>query len=63
VVSTITEQDKPSPTFEIEAATCWFLTRSVLGVNPRRMIFRQIKKTKNKCELNKDEIETLFQEK
>ncbi len=34
--------------FEIQAAVLWFLVRDKYGKNPKKMIFRQIKKAKNR---------------
>lgn len=48
LVSTVTKQEEMSPTYEIQACEYWFLIRKHFGVNPKRMIFRQVKKSKNK---------------
>lgn len=61
LVGKITPQEKPCPAYEIQACEYWFLTRKVLGINPKRMVFRQTKKSKNACELNIEEIEALFE--
>lgn len=48
LVSTIVQQEEVSPTYEIQACEYWFLIRKHFGVNPKRMIFDQLKKSKNK---------------
>ncbi len=47
-VALVKKQDDPMPAFELQAAAYWFLVRKEYGVNPKRMIFDQIKKTKNR---------------
>lgn len=47
-VALVKQQSDPAPDFELQAAVYWFLTRKEYGVNPKRMIFDQIKKTKNR---------------
>lgn len=47
LVTAVKQQDEPAPAFELQAAVYWFLTRKEYGVNPKRMIFDQIKKTKS----------------
>jgi len=47
-VALVKQQDDIVPAFEIQAAAYWFLVRKEYGVNPKRMIFDQIKKTKNR---------------
>lgn len=48
LVSFITPQDEPNPGFEIQAGIYWFLIRKNYGLNPARMFFDQMKKTKNR---------------
>jgi hypothetical protein len=45
-VTMVKEQNELAPAFEMQAAVYWFLIRKEFGVNPKRMIFDQIKKTK-----------------
>lgn len=59
-VTTIVQQEESCPKYEIQAAQYWFLSRKHLWINPRRMVFRQIKKTKNSCPLNAEELEALL---
>ncbi len=47
-VALVKQQDEPAPAFELQAAAYWFLIRKEYGLNPKRMIFDQIKKTKNR---------------
>jgi len=47
-VALVKRQDESVPAFELQAAAYWFLVRKEYGVNPKRMIFDQIKKTKNR---------------
>lgn len=47
-VALVKQQDEPAPAFELQAAAYWFLVRKEYGINPKRMIFDQIKKTKNR---------------
>lgn len=47
-VALVKQQDEPAPVFELQAAAYWFLVRKEYGINPKRMIFDQIKKTKNR---------------
>ena len=42
----VKEQEELAPAFEMQAAVYWFLIRKEFGVNPKKMIFDQIKKTK-----------------
>lgn len=63
LVSKITKQDEVCPAYEIQAAAYWFLTRKEFGINPKRMVFRQTKKTKNTFEGTIEELEALFEEK
>ena len=46
MVTMVKEQEDLAPAFEMQAAVYWFLIRKEFGVNPKRMIFDQIKKTK-----------------
>lgn len=46
MVTTVKEQKDLAPAFEMQAAVYWFLIRKEFGVNPKKMIFDQIKKTK-----------------
>ncbi len=46
MVTVVKEQSELAPAFEMQAAAYWFLIRKEFGVNPKRMIFDQIKKTK-----------------
>lgn len=48
LVSVCTEQDKVDPKYEIQACEYWFLIRKQFWLNPKRMIFRQVKKSKNR---------------
>ncbi len=47
-VALVKQQDEPAPAFELQAAAYWFLVRKEYGINPKRMVFDQIKKTKNR---------------
>ena len=47
-VALVKQQDEPAPAFELQAAAYWFLIRKEYGINPKRMVFDQIKKTKNR---------------
>lgn len=47
-VALVKQQDEAAPVFELQAAVYWFLVRKEYGINPKRMIFDQIKKTKNR---------------
>lgn len=47
-VSMVKQQEEPAPAFELQAAAYWFLVRKEYGINPKRMVFDQIKKTKNR---------------
>jgi RecB family exonuclease len=47
-VALVKQQDEAAPAFELQAAAYWFLVRKEYGINPKRMIFDQIKKTKNR---------------
>lgn len=47
-VALVKQQDEQAPVFELQAAAYWFLARKEYGINPKRMIFDQIKKTKNR---------------
>ncbi len=46
MVTVVKEQNELAPAFEMQAAVYWFLIRKEFGVNPTKMIFDQIKKTK-----------------
>lgn len=48
LVSVVTQQEEIAPAYEIQACEYWFLTRKAFGINPKRMIFRQVKKSKNR---------------
>lgn len=60
LVTKITQQDEVAPAYEIQAAEYWFLVRKTLWINPRRMIFRQTKKTKNTVDLTIEELQAIF---
>ena len=62
LVTKITQQDEVAPAYEIQAAEYWFLVRKTLWINPKKMIFRQTKKTKNTIDLTIEELETLFEQ-
>lgn len=47
-VALVKQQDEPAPAFELQAAAYWFLVRKRYGINPKRMVFDQIKNTKNR---------------
>lgn len=61
LVTNIVETWTPCPKFEIQAASYWFTVRKELGINPRRMIFRQIKKSKNTFDWSIEELEAIFE--
>lgn len=48
LVTVVKNQDEVVPAYELQAAAYWFLTRKEYGVNPKRMVFDQIKKTKSR---------------
>jgi RecB family exonuclease len=48
LVTMVKNQDEIVPVYELQAAAYWFLTRKEYGVNPKKMIFDQIKKTKSR---------------
>jgi RecB family exonuclease len=48
LVTSVKNQDEIVPAFELQAAAYFFLTRKEYGVNPKAMIFDQIKKSKSR---------------
>lgn len=48
LVSVCTQQEDNDPKYEIQACEYWFLVRKHFWFNPKRMIFRQVKKSKNR---------------
>lgn len=48
LVSVVTSQEEINPFFEIAAGFYWFLVRKTYGLNPKKMVFDQVKKSKNR---------------